>query len=71
MQHLISAFKELVEESLWMDAETQIKAKAKADAIVTLLGYADWLPNPAELDKYYEGVSNNKKANIFYGTTII
>ena len=54
-----------------MDAETQIKAKAKADAIVTLLGYADWLPNPAELDKYYEGVSNNKKANIFYGTTII
>ena len=34
----------------------QQKAQEKADAIVTLLGYPNWLPDPAELDKYFDGV---------------
>ena len=33
-----------------------MKAREKADSIVTLLGFPDWLPNGAELDKYFEGV---------------
>ena len=57
MKNLLSAFKELVGESVWMDEETKGKAKEKADSIVTMLGYPDWLPSPTELDNYYYGVS--------------
>ena len=57
VKNLLSAFKELVGESVWMDEETKGKAKEKADSIVTMLGYPDWLPSPTELDNYYYGVS--------------
>jgi len=76
VKNLISAFKDLVLESLWMDTETQVmflgkihiglfltnciffkqKAQEKADAIETLLGYPDWLPDPVELDDYFKGI---------------
>lgn len=56
VNNLRNSFKELVGESLWMDSETQVKAKDKADAMLQLLGYPDWLPDKAELDKYFEGV---------------
>ena len=29
----------------------------KADDLVTLLGYPDWLPDHIELDNYFAGVS--------------
>ena len=34
----------------------QQKAQEKADAIVTLLGYPDWLVDPAEVDDYFKGI---------------
>merc|ERR1711997_1325197 len=49
-------FKEVVGESIWMDEETQPKAMEKADDLVTLLGYPDWLPDHMELDNYFAGV---------------
>ena len=36
-------------------------AKDKADALVTLLGYPDWLPDHLELDNYFSGVSIKSK----------
>jgi len=56
VNNLIAAFKELVGESIWMDEETQPKAMEKADDLVTLLGYPDWLPDHIELDNYFAGV---------------
>ena len=50
------SFKVLVSESLWMDADTQVLAQEKADAIYKEVAYPDWLPNNDELDKYFEGV---------------
>ena len=35
----------------------QPKAMEKADDLVTLLGYPDWLPDHIELDNYFAGVS--------------
>ena len=35
----------------------QVVAKQKAELIVQLIGYPDWLVDDAELDKYYQGVS--------------
>ncbi len=42
-----------------------MKARDKADAIVTLLGFPDWLPNAEELDKYFEGVRPTDAATHF------
>merc|ERR550519_762231 len=53
---LRAAFKELVEETDWMDPDTQTVAKEKADLLLQLIGYPDWLPDGAQLDEYYSGV---------------
>lgn len=53
VENLRAAFKELVEETDWMDAETQVKAQEKADQMLQLIGYPDWLIDNAEVDKYY------------------
>ena len=53
VENLRAAFKELVEETDWMDAETQVKAQEKADQMLQLIGYPDWLVDNDEVDKYY------------------
>jgi len=54
VEDLRSAFKELVSETDWMDSDTQIKAMEKADQMLQLIGYPDWLMDPAEVDSYYQ-----------------
>jgi len=53
VENLRSAFKELVSETDWMDAATQAKAAEKADQMLQLIGYPDWLTDPTEVDSYY------------------
>ena len=53
VEDLRSAFKELVEEAEWMDAETQVKAQEKADLMLQLIGYPDWLVEEEKVDGYY------------------
>ena len=53
VEQLRAAFKELVSEAEWMDAETKVKAQEKADMMLQLIGYPDWLLDNAEVDKYY------------------
>ena len=36
-----------------MDADTQVKAGEKADQMLQLIGYPDWLPDSAKVDEYY------------------
>ena len=54
VEDLRSAFKELVAETEWMDGATQETAMKKADQMLQLMAYPDWLTNHEELDKYYE-----------------
>merc|ERR1712168_1657734 len=54
VEDLRSAFKELVEETDWMDEATQEKAMTKADLMLQLIGYPDWLPDVEKVDSYYE-----------------
>lgn len=49
------AFKSLVSQSKWMDAETQVLAQEKADAMLEQIGYPEWLPDKVKLDEYYAG----------------
>lgn len=54
--NLRTAFKELVGESLWMDLETQGKAKEKVDLMLQLLGYPEWVASEQGIDEFYNGV---------------
>src|SRR5271156_4875194 len=40
----------------WMDAETRVLAKDKIAAITDMIGYPDFILNPTELDKKYNGL---------------
>jgi len=53
VEDLRASFKELVEETDWMDQETQAKAQEKADMMLQLIGYPDWLVDPKKVDEYF------------------
>ena len=57
MDNLRLAFEDLLTESVWMDAETQVLAKENAELMVQLVGYPDWFPDNTELDNYYAYLS--------------
>ena len=40
-------------ETDWMDAETQVKAQEKADQMLQLIGYPDWLIDNNAVDQYF------------------
>merc|ERR1740137_126408 len=63
VEDLRSAFKELVEETDWMDGETQEKAKEKADMMLQLIGYPDWLVDSAKVDEYFSDATPSDAAN--------
>ncbi|XP_022241235.1 endothelin-converting enzyme homolog isoform X2 [Limulus polyphemus] len=41
----------------WMDAETRHLAKKKADAIIEMIGFPDFILSPDKLDEKYKGVT--------------
>ncbi|KAI4454534.1 zinc metalloprotease family m13 neprilysin-related [Holotrichia oblita] len=49
-----SAFKEILIESDWMDEQTKLNALTKADGMITLLGYPEFVENAETLDEYYD-----------------
>ncbi|XP_077258121.1 neprilysin-11 [Temnothorax americanus] len=51
-----AAFDEMVTELDWMDAGTRARAHRKLQAMRPFVGFPDWVTNPEELDKFYEGV---------------
>ncbi|XP_064642955.1 neprilysin-1-like isoform X2 [Lineus longissimus] len=51
------AFNEILFEADWMDDETKMVAKEKADAMNERIGYPDFITDPVELDKTYEKLS--------------
>lgn len=53
VEDLRAAFKELVTETDWMDADTQVKAQQKADMMLQLIGYPDWLLDNDRVDQYF------------------
>ncbi|XP_049783142.1 endothelin-converting enzyme homolog isoform X1 [Schistocerca cancellata] len=49
-----TAFKNNLKNLKWMDAETRRAAERKADAITDMIGFPDYILNPAELDQKYK-----------------
>lgn len=50
---LYSAFNLIVQNSKWLDNETKEKALEKAEKMITLVGYPDFVNDPKLLDEYY------------------
>merc|ERR1712168_1396470 len=59
VEDLRAAFKELVTETQWMDSQTQATATGKADQMLQLMGYPDWLTHEDELDEYFAGTQDS------------
>jgi len=59
IQSIREAFNELLNENHWMDDQTRLVAKAKADAMKERIGYPELLTDPDELEKEYIMVSFN------------
>ena len=57
ISNLKAAFKKLVDESSWMDADTKIIAGEKVDAMREFVAYPDWIRNTTALENYYHGVN--------------
>lgn len=52
-----TAFKKNLKSLNWMDEETRKLADEKADSITDMIGFPNFIMNPSELDKKYEGLS--------------
>ncbi|VDD93608.1 unnamed protein product [Enterobius vermicularis] len=52
--NLREAFKDLVRENDWMDAQTKSVAIEKVDNMINYIGYPDFINNDTKLDKYHE-----------------
>ncbi|XP_037695346.1 endothelin-converting enzyme 2 isoform X4 [Choloepus didactylus] len=50
-----TAFEEALEQLVWMDEQTRLAAKEKADAIYDMIGFPDFILEPKELDDVYDG----------------
>lgn len=57
VEDLRAAFKEMLEENDWMDDATRSYAKLKADQMIALIAYPDFILNDTALDEYYDKVS--------------
>ncbi|XP_050420480.1 neprilysin-1-like isoform X2 [Adelges cooleyi] len=53
IQSIREAFNELLNENEWMDDETRVVAREKAEAMKERIGYPDLLTDPHELDNQY------------------
>merc|ERR1719384_715789 len=72
VEQLRAAFKELVNEAEWMDAETKVKAQEKADMMLQLIGYPDWLLDNAEVDKYYsDAIADYPDGESFFSKAVV
>ncbi|NP_001191592.1 neutral endopeptidase [Aplysia californica] len=72
---LQSAFNEIVDEVEWMDEETKVVAREKNDAIVSKIGYPEFVINSTRLtelyenytygnDTYFENILSKNKVNV-------
>lgn len=56
IRNIREAFNELLDENEWMDEETKLLAKEKADCINERIGYPDILTKSEELETEYQQV---------------
>lgn len=56
VEDLQHSFFEVIQQSEWMDDVTKETAKEKAENMITLLAYPNFVEDDALLDQYYENL---------------
>ncbi|GMT15634.1 hypothetical protein PFISCL1PPCAC_6931, partial [Pristionchus fissidentatus] len=54
IDEITTAFNEMLRENTWMDETTKKEALEKANNMIRLIGYADWVLDDDKLDAWYE-----------------
>ena len=54
IEDLRESFRKMLKANDWMDADTKQTALEKADQMLSLIGFPDFLYNDTQLDQYYE-----------------
>uniref|UniRef100_A0A8C8IDG7 endothelin-converting enzyme 1 n=1 Tax=Oncorhynchus tshawytscha TaxID=74940 RepID=A0A8C8IDG7_ONCTS len=62
-----TAFKDALDHIKWMDKQTRMAAKDKADTIYNMIGFPDFILDPKELDDVYDGYDVSED-NFFQNT---
>ncbi|XP_059477027.1 neprilysin-4-like [Neocloeon triangulifer] len=55
VHHIRQSFIDRVDTLEWMDDETKLAAREKAEAMAEFIGFPDWFSNATALKHYYEG----------------
>ncbi|GAB1602198.1 neprilysinneprilysin-1-like [Argonauta hians] len=59
VQNIRTAFNNLLVQNSWMDEDTRRLAKEKANAMIGLIGYPEFILERSKLDKFYETLHVN------------
>ncbi|KAF8361762.1 nep-1 [Pristionchus pacificus] len=54
IDEITAAFNEMLKENSWMDETTKKEALEKANNMIRLIGFADWVLDDDKLDEWYE-----------------
>lgn len=57
INHIRQTFTNNLKDLNWMDAETRSAVEEKANAIVNVIGFQDFVMRPSEIEEYYSGLS--------------
>lgn len=56
IRNIEATFKEMLNDSDWMDEQSREAAQRKADNMLVLLAHPDFVTNTTDLDRFYENV---------------
>lgn len=57
LEHIRSAFRDIVMRTNWIDKKTQFGILEKSNEMAYVIGYPEWLFQDNHLNKYYQGVN--------------
>ncbi|XP_057329161.1 neprilysin-4-like [Microplitis mediator] len=60
LEHIRSAFREIVIRTNWIDKKTQFGILEKSNEMAYVIGYPEWLFQDKHLNKYYQGIDLKK-----------
>ncbi|GMS85785.1 hypothetical protein PENTCL1PPCAC_7960, partial [Pristionchus entomophagus] len=59
IDEITAAFNEMLAANTWMDEQTKKEALEKANQMIRLIGFADWVLDDEKLDEWYEKLDIN------------
>ena len=62
--HVRQAFLNNLKTLDWMDATTRKQAEEKANGVIEMIGFPEWIKDPTKLDKYYEKVCEGWEVSV-------